>query len=214
MTGFLSRATNVEGSKRLEPLRGRLRHQVRPWLLLGRNVKGALVDPSCSGSGTALSRMDYLLPSHAKQRSAGSASEPKSSAPDTGITGAGQCAVAGGDRVPGLGKGENSSDVHLIPHRGKERTGERKEQPPQADQVQEKERSSQGRRSEEDRLERLALFQEAAVRHALTLPALQRLVYSTCSVHERENEAVVAAVLPDARKLGFDLVDPFPAWHR
>lgn len=54
-------------------------------------------------------------------------------------------------------------------------------------------------------MERLAAFQEAALRHALQFPALQRLVYSTCSVHDRENEAVVAAVLPEAKQLGFQL---------
>ncbi len=41
-----------------------------------------------------------------------------------------------------------------------------------------------------------------------------RQVYSTCSVHTRENEAVVAAVLPAAEQLGFCLVDPFPRWPR
>jgi hypothetical protein len=56
--------------------------------------------------------------------------------------------------------------------------------------------------------------QEAALRHALTFPALQRLVYSTCSVHQRENEDVVAAVLPHAQQLGFKLVTALPAWHR
>ena len=65
-----------------------------------------------------------------------------------------------------------------------------------------------------ERIEKLARFQEAAVRHALQLPALKRLVYSTCSVYEQENEAVIAAVLPEAESLGFRLVDPFPAWHR
>ncbi len=76
--------------------------------------------------------------------------------------------------------------------------------------------ASQDARSgaEVDRIERLAGFQEAAVKHALLLPSLQRLVYSTCSVHERENEAVVAAVLPEAQRLGFHLVNPFPQWHR
>ena len=52
------------------------------------------------------------------------------------------------------------------------------------------------------------------MRHSLQLPALKRLVYSTCSIHEQENEAVIAAVLPEAKRLGFRLVDPFPSWHR
>jgi uncharacterized membrane protein YgcG len=58
--------------------------------------------------------------------------------------------------------------------------------------------------------------QEAALCHALGFPALERLAYSTCSVHRRENEDVVAAVLPAARAAGFDLVDPFPGggWAR
>ncbi|GAX77818.1 hypothetical protein CEUSTIGMA_g5261.t1 [Chlamydomonas eustigma] len=67
---------------------------------------------------------------------------------------------------------------------------------------------------ETERLERLASFQEAALRHALHFPAVKRLVYSTCSVHQRENEDVVAAVLPEAHSLGFRLKDPFPEWHR
>jgi putative methyltransferase len=57
-------------------------------------------------------------------------------------------------------------------------------------------------------------LQEAALLHALQFPALQRLVYSTCSIHQRENEDVVAAVLPTATAAGFRLVDPFPTWHR
>jgi len=57
-------------------------------------------------------------------------------------------------------------------------------------------------------------LQEAALLHALKFPALQRLVYSTCSIHQRENEDVVAAVLPAACAAGFTLVDPFPSWHR
>jgi putative methyltransferase len=60
----------------------------------------------------------------------------------------------------------------------------------------------------------LCAVQEAALLHALQFPALQRLVYSTCSIHQRENEDVVAAVLPAASAAGFQLVDPFPAWHR
>jgi len=44
-----------------------------------------------------------------------------------------------------------------------------------------------------------------ALRHALRFPALERLVYSTCSVHQQENEEVVMAVLDQAREAGLDL---------
>ena len=56
--------------------------------------------------------------------------------------------------------------------------------------------------------------QEKALRHALTLPSLQRLVYSTCSVHQQENEDVVKAVLPEAEELGFKLRHALPSWSR
>ena len=45
-----------------------------------------------------------------------------------------------------------------------------------------------GRREEERRLERLSRFQERALLHALSFPRARRVVYSTCSVHVRENE--------------------------
>jgi len=43
---------------------------------------------------------------------------------------------------------------------------------------------------------------------------VQRISYSTCSIHREENEDVVAAVLPIARENGFELKDPFPQWKR
>ena len=64
------------------------------------------------------------------------------------------------------------------------------------------------------RVARLAKFQQRCLAHALRFPALQRLVYSTCSVHAAENEEVVAAVLEEASQAGLELVDPFPGWHR
>uniref|UniRef100_A0A670YSE3 NOP2/Sun RNA methyltransferase 5 n=1 Tax=Pseudonaja textilis TaxID=8673 RepID=A0A670YSE3_PSETE len=45
------------------------------------------------------------------------------------------------------------------------------------------------------RLQALAGFQRKMLAHALQFPALQRLVYSTCSVHQEENEDVVQDVL-------------------
>ena len=65
-----------------------------------------------------------------------------------------------------------------------------------------------------DRVEALARFQEAALRHALSFPSAERVVYSTCSVHARENELVVAAVLAHAERLGWRLGEALPSWPR
>ena len=100
-----------------------------------RAVRGILLDPSCSGSGTTLSRGDHLLPA------AGAAPDP-------------------------------------------------------------------------ERLEALAAFQEAALKHAMRFPGVARIVYSTCSVHARENELVVAAVLAEAERRGFELQPALAAWPR
>lgn len=48
-----------------------------------------------------------------------------------------------------------------------------------------------------ERLQALSGFQRRILSHALRFPAVQRLVYSTCSVHQEENEDVVHAVLQE-----------------
>ncbi|XP_028056733.1 probable 28S rRNA (cytosine-C(5))-methyltransferase isoform X1 [Camellia sinensis] len=102
-------------------------------------VRAILLDPSCSGSGTAAVRLDHLLPSH----------------------------------------GAGNADVANI-----------------------------------DRLRKLQAFQKKALAHALSFPAVERVVYSTCSIHQIENEDVIKAILPLAKSLGFQLATPFPKWPR
>ncbi|KAL0311844.1 UNVERIFIED_CONTAM: 25S rRNA (cytosine-C(5))-methyltransferase NSUN5 [Sesamum radiatum] len=102
-------------------------------------VRAILLDPSCSGSGTAFERFDHLLPSH----------------------------NAGG-----------------------------------TDQVDIK------------RLQKLACFQKKVLQHALSFPAVERLVYSTCSIHQIENEDVIESVLHVASSHGFQLATAFPQWPR
>lgn len=110
-----------------------------------RDVDAILLDPSCSGSGTRLSRMDYLLPSSAS-----------------------------------VGTSSKDDDLNF----------------------------------RDERVSRLVEFQTRALRLALDFPSVQRIVYSTCSVHIAENENVVATVLNDAMAKGFALKPALPAWPR
>lgn len=103
-------------------------------------VRAILLDPSCSGSGTASVRLDHLLPSYAAGRT--------------------------------------------------------------------------GDAADEERLNKLAAFQKKALEHAFSFPAVKRIVYSTCSIHQTENEDVINSVLPLAMSCGFRLEAPLPQWRR
>ncbi|GAA0153602.1 RNA methyltransferase [Lithospermum erythrorhizon] len=103
-------------------------------------VRAILLDPSCSGSGTAVDRLDHLLPSH----------------------GTGGSATAG----------------------------------------------------EMSRLRKLAAFQKKVLEHAFSFPAVERIVYSTCSIKQTENEDVIKCVWPIAESYGFELATALPTWSR
>ena len=105
------------------------------------DVDAILLDPSCSGSGTSISRMDYLIP---------------------------------------------AADGYL-----------EKNDPGYVD----------------DRVQQLAEFQISAICHAFSFPKVKRIVYSTCSIYEAENEGVIASVLDKARDAGFVLEPAMPEWH-
>ncbi|KAJ1968192.1 hypothetical protein IWQ62_001391 [Dispira parvispora] len=65
------------------------------------------------------------------------------------------------------------------------------------------------------RLQKLAEFQYTMICHALRFPNLKRLVYSTCSIHQLENEDVVARVLATHPTVALcDRSGVLPTWHR
>ena len=63
------------------------------------------------------------------------------------------------------------------------------------------------------RLLNLATFQAKALAHALRFPAVQRVVYSTCSIHHEEDEDVVRTCLEGAGGK-FRLERILPQWQR
>ncbi|KAG1747086.1 S-adenosyl-L-methionine-dependent methyltransferase [Suillus paluster] len=72
---------------------------------------------------------------------------------------------------------------------------------------------------DEDRLNKLAAFQLMIIKHAMKFPRVQRIVYSTCSIHASENEHVVSRALQsdEAKSGSFKLAprnDVLPKWNR
>ncbi|KAG2499505.1 hypothetical protein HYH03_002452 [Edaphochlamys debaryana] len=160
-------------------------------------VRAVLLDPSCSGSGTTFTRMDHLLPSHRRQ---------------------------GGQAARGQGEGKAAAQAAAQAAEDDEDEEQEEEDDEAASDGSEKGDDAPGGEAgpgrapldpaEAARVAPLARFQAAALAHALRFPGLQRLVYSTCSVHAEENEDVVAGALAAAEAAGLELADPFPTWHR
>lgn len=73
--------------------------------------------------------------------------------------------------------------------------------------------------TQEGRLEKLSIFQLSMIKHAMKFPSVQRIVYSTCSIHAAENEQVVVAALEsdEAKTNKFTLAprsEVLPTWER
>jgi 25S rRNA (cytosine2278-C5)-methyltransferase len=68
------------------------------------------------------------------------------------------------------------------------------------------------------RLRNLATFQSRLLKHALSFPNVQRVVYSTCSYHAEENERVLQNVLHEQKEWRVFGRDEQPtglkSWHR
>lgn len=153
-----------------------------------RNVRALLLDPSCSGSG-----------------------------------------IVGRDEMPDLhlpenitatvaGKSKNKKKNKTAPAPAPTPPESRKRKRPHGDHSKpplilvDDDGESIAVSSERDlsaRIEALSAFQLTLVLHALSFPAAERVTYSTCSVHARENEGVVLAALRSevAKSRGWKILD-------
>jgi putative methyltransferase len=67
--------------------------------------------------------------------------------------------------------------------------------------------------TDDERLHALASFQLRCIQHAMAFPNIRLISYSTCSVHQIENEDVVAAALKGQEQT-FRLRTALPSWPR
>jgi len=77
---------------------------------------------------------------------------------------------------------------------------------------EESERGGEPVSSEKDRILRLQKFQVDCLKHALSFPAAELVSYSTCSVHDAENEQVVMQALEAHPE--WELCKALPQWPR
>lgn len=68
--------------------------------------------------------------------------------------------------------------------------------------------------SDPETMAALVKNQCAIIKHAMRFPACKRIAYSTCSIFEDENEAVVHSVLRSQEGAAFQLVEALPWWPR
>ena len=66
--------------------------------------------------------------------------------------------------------------------------------------------------TDEADLAELSTNQHKLILHAMSFPSVNVVVYSTCSIYERENEQVVRRVLADAPHFVLDVALPW--WER
>jgi len=77
-------------------------------------------------------------------------------------------------------------------------------------------RQQQEKGDDENRLQKLSNFQFTCLKHAMSFENVERIVYSTCSIHSQENEFVVAACLSNKDNGDWEIVAPacLATWKR
>ncbi|RKO97902.1 S-adenosyl-L-methionine-dependent methyltransferase [Caulochytrium protostelioides] len=136
-------------------------------------VTHILLDPSCSGSGI-VNRLDALHESQPAHPA------PAAAAPAGGGRGRGR---RGRGPRPSAGAAPSTPSTPSAPAASHEAVGEHEHE------------GEGGAQDAAGRVAELATFQRDILLHAMKFSAVTHISYSTCSIHDAENEDVVAAVL-------------------
>lgn len=72
--------------------------------------------------------------------------------------------------------------------------------------------TDEGESCSSERLQQLSKFQISILKHALSFPHVKKVVYSTCSIHDEENEQVVEEVYSQCCNK-FDVENIMPGWR-
>jgi putative methyltransferase len=167
------------------------------------NVTALLLDPSCSGSGIVgrdEGTLNICLPS--LENGTAQANDSR-----------------GKKRKRGAAK-EKSEPVAPATEKKDESKGE--EDDPSGALVEETAIEETDEAKLKARLESLSTFQLRLLTHAMAFPAARKITYSTCSIHNEENENVVFKALSSevAREQGWqilkrsDQVEGMRKWHK
>ena len=180
--GTLDKMTKLAGSDVMTTIHGGMDFlKADPNSAQFENVGALLLDPSCSGSGIV-----------------GRDEMPELHMPDKDAKGG--AAIKRNDKVGGKNKNKKTNKEEADKAKAAEESKKRKRG--DADEDVEVMLDDDGvptaiasQKDLQARLEALAGFQLTLLEHAMRFPAARKITYSTCSIHEVENEGVVRAAL-------------------
>ncbi|KAF2077127.1 hypothetical protein CYY_001574 [Polysphondylium violaceum] len=194
-----------------------------------KDVEYILCDPSCSGSGI-VNRLDYLLPTKYSTdtnenediddiiKDISNSSNSKRQTESTTAT----TTTSTTDNEKNKKEMKKDKKRKLKEMKAAEKNGKKgnnnKESLAAAAANAEKlkeEQEEKEKKEEEERVQLLADFQLSIIRHAFGFPSIKRVIYSTCSIHQVENEDVVQRALEELNKdkETWRLVNILPHWN-